>query len=178
MARPGKPSLFDRKLQDLEQQRDLIQNDIRSLSKSLRKIEEGGELPPLRSRQPEPRTPARAPQPAAPIATAPPAEPLPAAREPSAPKTSERTFARLAPLETEPEAAASSPGSDRSLDPLVVDTRRLTPLKTPKFANYLASGSFGNSRPLAQERRIQRNKAVFMVVVLVLALVVVLRFVF
>lgn len=174
MARPGKPSLFDRKLQDLEQRQRLVQNDIQSLSKSMPKIVEGGKIPTLLSRTPETRPPTRAVPPTPPLA----AEDVPTVREPPAPKPADRVFGNLAPIKTDSADAVSAPAGDRHLEPLVVDTRRLPPLTTPKFANYLASGSFGNSRPLAQERRIQRNKAIFMVVVLVLALMVVLRFIF
>lgn len=39
-----------------------------------------------------------------------------------------------------------------------------------RLASYLASGSFGKSRVLSHERRIQRNKAVFMLVFAVIAL--------
>ena len=38
MARPAKLSLFDRKLQELERQRELIEGDIRTISKSMRKL--------------------------------------------------------------------------------------------------------------------------------------------
>ncbi len=42
--------------------------------------------------------------------------------------------------------------------------------KPEKLANYLASGSFGKAGSLSRERRILRNKAIFMAVVAALAL--------
>lgn len=42
--------------------------------------------------------------------------------------------------------------------------------KPDKLANYLASGSFGKAGSLSRERRIQRNKAIFMAVMAALAL--------
>lgn len=42
--------------------------------------------------------------------------------------------------------------------------------KPDKLASYLASGSFGKAGSLSRERRIQRNKAIFMAVVAALAL--------
>ncbi len=161
MARTSRPSLFERKLQELERQQDVIQNDIRSLSKSMRKIEEGGELPPLRSRALDIRPARTAPPPAAEAAA--PARSLP-------PSDPVELIEEEAP-EVEPAPAAPPP-------PLVVDARRRASTKNPRFANYFASGSFGSSRPLAEERRIQRNKAVFMIIVLVVVLAIVWRFVF
>lgn len=35
----------------------------------------------------------------------------------------------------------------------------------PRFANYFVTGSLHSVRPLRQERRVQRNKAIFMLIV-------------
>ena len=172
MARPSKPSLFERKLKELEQQQELIQNDIRTLSKSMRKLDEGGEMPPLRSRSIDAVRAARA-------AVA--SEPVSARRAPPPPPPPPAPELEPEPLDEPPPEPVPLPvaemddGSDAP--PLVVDSRRFPPPVRPKFANYFASGSFGSSRPLAEERRIQRNKAIFMVVVLVLVIAIVLRFV-
>lgn len=45
-----------------------------------------------------------------------------------------------------------------------------------KFANYFMAGHFTNLRPLRQEKRIVRNKAIVMVVLVVLALIWLLFF--
>ena len=44
------------------------------------------------------------------------------------------------------------------------------PVRDDRFANYLAS-SFQTMHPLKQERRIQRNKAIFMIVVVDILLI-------
>jgi hypothetical protein len=180
MARPAKLSLFERKLQDLERQRELIEGDIRTLSKSMRKLDEGGALPPLRSRSAEA---APAPRPAAPTPNPAPAEPPPWRRDAAAARTLDRAFGTLAgdegatpadDLEAEPDERPVPPPAPH----LVVDTRRRASPAPPRFANYFASGSFGTNRPLAEERRIQRHKAIFMVIVVATLLYIAIRFVF
>lgn len=47
-----------------------------------------------------------------------------------------------------------------------------------RFASYFASGSFGRTRPLGHERRVQRNKAIFMVVFVVIVAYVMYRILF
>lgn len=183
MARPAKLSLFDRKLQELERQRELIEGDIRTISKSMRKLDEGGTLPPLRSRSAEAAPAAPAARTSAPAPTPAPAEPPPWRRDASAARTLDRAFGTLtgdegaAPadeLEAEPDERPVPPPAPH----LVVDTRRRAPAAPPRFANYFASGSFGTNRPLAEERRIQRHKAIFMVIVVATVLYITVRFVF
>ena len=176
MARPAKPSLFERKLQDLERQRELIESDIRSLSKSMRKLDEGGGLPPLRTRSLE-----SAPAPATRGSSATAAADSPARRrEPVSAPTPDLALGTLAGDEGPSPATelAREPEDLPSPSPLVVDTRRRSTQAPPRFANYFASGSFGKSRPLAEERRIQRNKAIFMIIVVLLVVSIAIRFVF
>jgi hypothetical protein len=42
--------------------------------------------------------------------------------------------------------------------------RRPDPTEDKRFANYFASGSFVTTRPLGRERRVQRNKAIFLLI--------------
>lgn len=44
-----------------------------------------------------------------------------------------------------------------------------------RFANYFSSGSFGKTRPLGYEKRLQRNKAIFMVIFVVIVAYVMYR---
>jgi hypothetical protein len=70
--------------------------------------------------------------------------------------------------ELPPEASSVAPDSeDRSLGFGGVSASTAKP---DKLANYLASGSFGKAGSLSRERRIQRNKAIFMAVMAALAL--------
>lgn len=48
--------------------------------------------------------------------------------------------------------------------------RTAAPGKPEKLASYLASGSFGKAGSLSRERKIQRNKAIFMLIVALLAI--------
>ncbi|HMP90342.1 MAG TPA: hypothetical protein PJ991_09065 [Kiritimatiellia bacterium] len=49
-------------------------------------------------------------------------------------------------------------------------TRGAGVMKPENLANYLASGSFGKSGPITRERKMQRNKAIFMLVCALIAL--------
>jgi len=44
-----------------------------------------------------------------------------------------------------------------------------------RFTTYFGSGSLHSVRPLRQERRVQRNKAIFMMVVAILVIILVLK---
>ena len=47
-----------------------------------------------------------------------------------------------------------------------------------RFAAYLASGSFGGMQPLGHEKNVQRNKAIFMIVVVLVVAFVIVRLLF
>ncbi len=64
------------------------------------------------------------------------------------------------PVPAEPELRpAAAPG---------MAPRNPGPRETERFANYFASGSFGRARPMGREKRLMRNKAIFMLVVVAL----------
>lgn len=56
--------------------------------------------------------------------------------------------------------------------------RNPSPRETDRFANYFASGSFGKSRPMVRERRVMRNKAIFMLILVALVAFLVYRLAF
>ena len=56
--------------------------------------------------------------------------------------------------------------------------RNPAPRQTDQFASYFASGSFGKARPLGRERRVMRNKAIFMLILVALVAFVVYRLAF
>jgi hypothetical protein len=56
--------------------------------------------------------------------------------------------------------------------------RNPNPRETDRFANYFASGSFGKSRPMVRERRVMRNKAIFMLILVALVGFLVYRLAF
>ncbi|MFA5043337.1 MAG: hypothetical protein WC381_01735 [Kiritimatiellia bacterium] len=81
-------------------------------------------------------------------------------------------FARAARQSDEDAAAAGRPFAGDSGYPSLFDQPDSNPQTVrKKFANYFMAGHFQNLRPLRQESRIVRNKAIVMVS-LVLALIV------
>jgi hypothetical protein len=50
-------------------------------------------------------------------------------------------------------------------------------MKDQRFANYFSSGNFLGGRPMKQEKSVQRNKAVFMIVVVIVVAFSVFRLV-
>ena len=55
--------------------------------------------------------------------------------------------------------------------PLFEPRAQISATGREKFANYFMTGHFTNLRPLRQERRIVRNKAIIMSVLVIIALV-------
>ncbi len=169
MPENKKNPLYERRLRELQEQSSLIEKDIRSLQRVLKKPG-AGEMPTLvSSAYDAPKT-----------SDAPPAvqsTPATASRDvtastDSARRALEKTFAgrtnRTPPPTGElfaPEELGTVAETQR---PLSVDTKRRVVPNTERFASYLSSGSFGKSRPLTHERKIQRNKAIIMAVVVLL----------
>lgn len=67
--------------------------------------------------------------------------------------------------------ADDSPLAKESDMPLFERRPPISATGREKFANYFTAGHFQNLRPLRVERRIVRNKALFMIVLVVLALI-------
>jgi hypothetical protein len=168
MAALGKSSLFDRKLSELQQEAERLDDHIRSLSKNIRKIESSGDFPASTPMKSGPRLKSTA------LSTASargnePVEKVFALSEPPIQETDEES-AEL------PELAPSEPvlpgfttaGAER----------RKPAADNLRFASYLASGSFGKARPLSQEKKVLRNKAIFMVLFAVIAAIMLFRMIF
>lgn len=169
MPENKKNPLYERRLRELEEQASLIEKDIRSLQRVLKKPG-AGEMPTLVSSAFE-----------APKAsdTPPSAPPAPAttgrdgaASSDNARRALEKTFAGRTNRAPPPSGELFAPEELGTVAepprPLSVDTKRRVVPNTERFASYLSSGSFGKSRPLTHERKIQRNKAIIMAVVVVL----------
>ena len=145
-----KPSALDKRIQRIREEADRVDHDLRLLSKFIEKPKRSVDFSRLKSATLEPpreppavATRRGAPAPGrAPLAPLPSAGPAPAAVSPTA------------AVEQRPE----SRGGYHSGKAKTSDER---------FADYLAS-SFQAARPLRQERRIQRNKAIIMLVVVIL----------
>jgi hypothetical protein len=143
---PKAAGRFDERLRQLERELNSVDQEIKVLGKAVQRPEEAAEL--LRQRDWRGVSPSAgsAAGRLAPRAVGAAAEPEPR-REPAANSTTE--------LSGRPAAAP-------------VD-------RDPRFASYLTAGSIDSTRPLRQERRIQRNRAIVMLVVMALLLIWVLR---
>lgn len=82
-------------------------------------------------------------------------------------------YRKTADFRTTAEASPASPEQDpepTSESATAFDTASSSPLRPERLASYLASGSFGKSGSLSRERKIQRNKAVVMLILAVIAM--------
>lgn len=83
---------------------------------------------------------------------------------------------------TAPSASPPVPGPEaRGIEPRIDHRERQAPVRDPsveRLNHYLSSGSFGKCRPLRHERAKQRNRAIFMLVMVALALFVLYRIFF
>lgn len=116
-----------------------------------------------------------------------------AGRAPATPGRSIVPVPRLGMFETEPPPASPSPTATTPEDergvqepaagqgpvlpsgagdlPLFEPRGPVSPTGREKFASYFMAGHFPNLRPIRQEKRIVRNKAIIMLILVVLALV-------
>ncbi len=142
----------------LEQRAKELERQLRELRRNIRQVErQGAPLPAAEPRPATPPPPARPPVPARVPGTVPgaSARPLPAESAPSPePVRANR------PVPPGPAPAGANPTE-------AYEQRR-------KFASYLSSGSLIPPKPMRQERRVVRNKAIFMLVLVVFALSVLL----
>lgn len=155
-----KQSAIDRRLQELQREMSQVGSEIKNLSHSAkpRSGSAGVEAAPRRFSGFEPEETVFVP---APDKTAP--EPVGEGQALPAGEVSP-------PGKAFPDAAASG-----GL-PLFEQRAPLSTTGREKFANYFMAGHFSNLRPMRQEKRIVRNKAIVMIVLAVLALILVLYF--
>ncbi|MFH0908593.1 MAG: hypothetical protein V1929_07515 [bacterium] len=142
---------YERRIRELQKERELLQRNIKSVARTLSKTgvdpvgaaERMARLPPPREYQKPPGPPLSSVQ----------LQALQSARE----------------IPSQPSAA-----TEREVAP--VPTRKPAS-KDERFANYFSSGSFGKAGPLSRERKLQRNRAIFMILVVALAAFLLYRFV-
>jgi hypothetical protein len=153
MARPiRKPSRLEDRLAELDR-------ELKHVRKSIRAVEKG-----------------EAPLPAAPVpparraAPAPPAASAPAAAPPPPPDDLFSLAARRAP------PPAAGPGTAAADAP--PGGYPAQGMERDRFGRYFTSGSLISDRPLRQERRVLRNKALFMVFVVGVVAFIVLSMIF
>jgi hypothetical protein len=167
VGRTNSKSPLDQRLKDLQKEADAIRDDMKVLSRALKKPDTLENLPKLKSnRRPAPVRPAIR------------RDPVEISREKS----------ELPPPENVEEAGelfawsprrsmVTKPGAGQEHaylgDSGAATDRRPKVVNDERFRNYFGNGSFMATRPLKQEKQIQRNKAIFMIcVVLVFGFIV------
>ena len=142
-----KTSSIDKRLQELQREMSKVGSEIRSLSSAA-------------------RAPASPVRPIAPrlggFEAEPPASPPPSPAEPPE-----------AGRGVQDPAAGQGPALPAAASdlPLFEPRGPISPTGREKFASYFMAGHFSNLRPLRQEKRIVRNKAIIMSILVVLVLV-------
>jgi hypothetical protein len=153
-ARPRKNSALSRRIKDLEKELSAVSGDIKVLSKVVKQAEHAGVSPVLPASAVHKNVEPERPIPVQPETRIPTSVLKQPSMEYSQPRASM-------------DSASKRPVTDR--DQITRDGR---------FATYLMSRDFHNVRPLRHERYIQRNKAIFMVVIaIIILLYLVMRFI-
>jgi hypothetical protein len=149
MAKQESESKLTRRLRELEEEGRALQHHLKDVERKARRMENLVSEPGLT--RTEPRLASTVPRPGA-------------APQPTPDDDAEEAVPTAAP--------ASRPSAIPGMAP------RNPNANPERFANYLASGSFGNSRPLGRERRVMRNKAIFMLILVALVAFLLYRVVF
>jgi hypothetical protein len=158
-----KESALERRLKQVKKDLELVSSDVKAMNKAVREADGVWVRPKLRSEQ------------------VPPPEETPAPMTPPAPESSlARPVSKLSSNELFPEFSPGSrvkaptgtalgSASVQGPDELARGGRgRLQ--KNKRFANYFVGASLDGIQPLRQERTVQRNKAIFMIVLVLFIL--------
>jgi len=161
-----KESVIDRRLQELQREMGKVGTDIKSLSRYARAKTNGRAHAPASGNAkltvPESGTTSKAASPAANLS----AGVQPRSSVPDDLLSQEQNSEKESQFF--PDDAAKGGSGDM---PLFEPRGPLSTTGREKFANYFMAGHFTNLRPLRQEKRIVRNKAIVMSVLVVIALV-------
>jgi hypothetical protein len=151
-------SAYERRMRELEEEAERIRKNMQSLMKNS-----------VRETSTRPAAPStfRARSTVPPASSRSAAEPIELDDQSSADDTrsDEESFSSQSDFDAEREITIQETPTIPS------EYSRRTPYmnKPERLANYLASGSFGKGGSLSRERRIQRNKAIFMMIVALIA---------
>ena len=174
----GKKSLLERRLKELKKESELVRDDIKALAKAVKNPDEIS-MPRLKSLNREER---RVPPPMR-------KDPVLSSREqpkpepPSDPRASGvhgELFDWAPRAEQMDRQSLGQPPKvfGQSLPESGAGPKNKAVMKDQRFANYFSSGGFLGGRPMKQEKSVQRNKAVFMLVVVIVVAFSVFRLVF
>ncbi len=148
MAQAEMESPLARRMRELEEEQAELQRRMKDLSRKARKM--GAETSTRLPERPVVRSTA-----------------LPDNREVSVPSAQ-----AVEAVEQESAAGAASAPPSRSTPPRPGNPR------APHYASYLSGGPLGRARPLSQERRLVRNKAIFMLLIAAVLIFIFIRLVF
>jgi hypothetical protein len=163
-----KTSAIDRRLEELQREMAKIGTELKSVA---RHAKQGGEAPVS-----APGAGQASNAPAVPAAGREPPAPVCAPIDPARSMGADKTVAS-APGMDKPASISALPAGESAGDlPLFEQRSPLSMTGREKFANYFMAGHFSNLRPLRQEKRIIRKKAIIWIILVVLALLWVLFF--
>ncbi len=152
----SKRSALERRLKELQKESELVRSDIKVLNKVVKNPDGFAHIPKLRSeREVEPIAP--------PVREDPVLRARGTVQEPPRAGPHDDLFG--IPPKVEPVRGWGRPSAPA--EPAAGVRPRSVP-KDERFANYFSSGGFlGGPRPMKQERNVQRNKAVFMIMAVI-----------
>lgn len=137
-------SAYDRRIRELEEEADRVRKSMQQLMKGTHRD-----------------LGVRADSRSAPV----PREPSPLQRPPAYRKTADFRSAVEPSITAEDAGDASAPPAELAAPSLAATTSG----RPERLASFLASGSFGKAGSLSRERKIQRNKAIVMLILAVIA---------
>jgi hypothetical protein len=159
-----KQSLIDRKLQDLDRESARIRSEIRAAKRRAR----SGAPPPAAPAAPRYHSPnpdAEQSLQHRPVSGIP--------EEP--PAVEQQQDYDLFHQPHQPERPSSRP--PRAVEEPAVASRPVAASRDDRLANYLTTGSFVARKATRQSKSVQRNKAIFMLIVVVIVFIVLMQFI-
>ncbi len=156
LFRKQEESALTRRIREIERERKTIERDLRLLNKAIKKP----------GTYQDPRRPAGGQELTE-------AEPAPARQETAAAPSADELFPDAqrpqtpggSSLRSRPGATPSDP------EPNLAERERSKLEGDHRFANYIVAGNVDGIRPLRHERSVQRNRAILMIVVVLIVLV-------
>jgi hypothetical protein len=161
----GKKGALERRLKELRKESDLIRSDIRTLSRAVKRPEDMESLPKLKSTDLDSR-------PVPPPSRRDPVQKPVRAAEPAPPPAEGGRSELFGWAPPAGRASNGAPAPSASAQGAAPKVRGAT--KDERLANYLSSGGFiGGHAPMKNERNVQRNRGIAMLIVVgILAFIV------
>lgn len=165
-------SRLERRLKELRKESGLVKEDIRALSRALREPDELEQLPRLKSGRYDRRVPVRPPSRPDPVSPPPAAQPPPSHVSHAAHPAYSMPLSHTMP----PKVSAMAAGG--LAEPRGTAAPRKVVEGDGRFRKLFSSGGFFGTAHYRQEQNVQRNKAVFMLMIVAVFLMIVYRLIF